>query len=636
MIVAYAGRRLNKPKQAAEVNPNATNRVRNYLTWHGGAPRKMKRLFGLGLVLVVLAGAAWFGMRHFNRLPSDEMHAFGGVWGPASRSVIVEVAPAPIAAFERGDEHRLAILVTDAQSGWLGLARGFKALGVPITITQDVQRALTHKVVLVYPIISGQVLEGANIRALAQHVRDGGTVVAFNLAGGGLEELFGVRTGAETTTRTRLRWTEASGVAEADEIAVSGNGEARVGSVGYDALSAEVYGRFEDGSAAATCRTAGGRACLLGIDLGSLAQRSMNGRAESLSRQYVNGYEPSLDSLFRWIRDLYIAGEPMPWLISSAPAGHEVSILFTHDVDYGPSVANSATFAEALERRGATGTFFVQTKYMKDYNDRIFFDDTAIPVLTGLRARGHELASHTVAHSRRFEFMPIGTGREQYPAYRPRVTSDTTVEDASILGELRVSKYLLEELADTEVQSFRPGRLSYPFSLPQAMVATGYSYSSSITANIVMTHLPFQLTDGRADGALQPVYEFPVTIEDEALPKMGDRIDQADLLIEQIARDNGVVVVLTHPDITDHKLRFVEAIADRWKGRAWMGSVQNFGHWWADRDGLETDVVSRNGRWVLRARSGRGASHVTVVFPKTGGRRLTMRVRPGQTLEMAL
>jgi peptidoglycan/xylan/chitin deacetylase (PgdA/CDA1 family) len=596
----------------------------------------MKRLFALSLVLIVVAGVAWFGLRPFRPLPADEMHAFQGVRGPGNRSLIVEVAPTPIAAFEKGDEHRLAILVTDAQSGWLGLARGFKALGVPITITQDVQRALTHKVVLVYPIISGQVFEGSEIRALAQHVRDGGTVVAFNLAGGGLEELFGVRAGAETTARTRLRWTQASGVAEADEIVVSGTGEARVGSIGYDALSAEVLGRFEDGSAAATCRTVGGRACLLGIDLGSLAQRSMNGRAESLSRQYVNGYEPSLDSLFRWIRDLYVAGEPMPWLISSAPTGHEVSILFTHDVDYGPSVANSVAFAEALERRGARGTFFVQTKYMKDYNDRVFFHDTAIPVLRGLRARGHELASHTVAHSRRFEFMPIGTGREQYPSYRPRVTSDTTVDDATVLGELRVSKYLLEELADGEVQSFRPGRLSYPFSLPQAMVATGYSYSSSITANIVLTHLPFQLTDGRADGALQPVYEFPVTIEDEALPRMGDRIDEADLLIEQIARDNGVVVVLTHPDITDHKLRFAESVADRWKGRAWMGSVQNFGRWWSDRDALETDVISRNGRWVLRARSDRGASDVTIVFPKAGGRKVTMRVRPGQTLETAL
>lgn len=596
----------------------------------------MKRLLLAGLTLLLLCSAGWFVYERSSRLPADEMHLFAGVRGPKAASRVVEPALTPISAFDRGGTHRLAILVTDPQSGWLGLVRGFKALGVPITVTEDVQRALTHKVVLVYPIISGQVFESSEIRALAQHVRDGGTVVAFNLAGGGLEELFGVRTGPEATSRTRLRWSTPIGDPASDEIAVSGTGEARVGSIGYENVTANVLGRFEDGSAAATCRTVGGRACLLGLDLGSLAQRSMNGRAESISRQFVNGYEPSLDSLFRWVRDIYVEDEPMPWLVSSAPAGHDLSILFTHDVDFGPSVRNSPAFAQALEARGVRGTFFVQTKYMKDYNDSVFFDDAALPALAGLRAKGHELGSHTVAHSGRFEFMALGDGTERYPSYRPRVTSVSTVDDATILGELRVSKYLLETLLDTEVSSFRPGRLSYPFSLPQAMVSTGYRYSSSITANIVLTHLPFQLTDDRANGALLPVFEFPITIEDEALPRLGDRIDDANAVIERIALDQGVAVILTHPNITDHKLRFVEAVADRWRGRAWMGTLAAFGDWWSERNALETDMIERDGRWILRAASRRRARDVSIVFPKAAGRRVTVAVQAGQSVDTPL
>ena len=153
---------------------------------------------------------------------------------------------------------------------------------------------------------------------------------------------------------------------------------------------------------------------------------------------------------------------------------------------------------------------------LEDYNDSIFFDDTAVPVLTDLRKSGHEMGSHTVAHSRRFEDMAMGTGRERYPRYRPLVTSETTVKGATILGELRVSKFLLEALTGARVESFRPGRLSYPFSLPQALNATGYRYSSSITANTVLTHLPFQLTDGRADGALQPIYDSQVQSQPSA------------------------------------------------------------------------------------------------------------------------
>lgn len=596
----------------------------------------LKRWLAIAALALLLAVGGWIAWGQLTRPDPDEMHIFPGVRGPREASRVVEVQPTPIARFERGGPHRLAILVTDPQSGWLGLVRGFKALGVPITVTQDVNRALQHKVVLVYPIVSGQVLQGDQIRALAAHVRGGGTVLAFNLAGGGLEELFGVRAGPEATSRTRLRWTKATGVPEADEIAVSGTGEARVGSVGYEALTAEVLGRFEDGSAAVTCRTVGGRACLMGIDLGSLAQRAMNGRAESISRRYANGYEPSLDSLLRWVRDLYVEGEPMPWLLSTTPAGREVSILFTHDVDYGHSVTNSPAFAQALEARGVRGTFFVQTKYLKDYNDAIFFDDTTVPILKTLHADGHELGSHTVAHSGEFEFMPLGTGRERYPNYRPRVTAVDKVEKASILGELRVSKFLLEELTGAEVVSFRPGRLSYPFSLPQAMQATGYRYSSSISANIVLTHLPFQLTDGRADGALQPIYEFPMTIEDELPPRMGDRLDEGNALIERIAENGGVVVILTHPNITDHKLRYVEGVADYWKGRAWMGTVGAFGDWWAARDGIESDMIVRDGRWVLSAASTGAVRDVTIILPKAGGRQVPLRLAAGTRTEIAL
>jgi len=108
--------------------------------------------------------------------------------------------------------------------------------------------------------------------------------------------------------------------------------------------------------------------------------------------------------------------------------------------------------------------------------------------------------------------MPLGSGRERYPRYRPFVESVSRVRGASVLGELRVSRFLLEQLAGARVVSFRPGRLSYPFSLPQALQATGYRYSSSITANTVLTHLPYQLTHDRADSALQPVTDYRMEV----------------------------------------------------------------------------------------------------------------------------
>jgi len=43
------------------------------------------------------------------------------------------------------------------------------------------------------------------------------------------------------------------------------------------------------------------------------------------------------------------------------------------------------------------------------------------------------------------------------------------------------------------VVSFRPGHLSYPFALPQALQATGFAFSSSVTAGNALSHLPFRL-----------------------------------------------------------------------------------------------------------------------------------------------
>lgn len=564
------------------------------------------------------------------------MVRYEGLRGPPDVTRVAAPQATPLSQFDVGAANRLAILVTDPESGWLGLVRGFRALGVPITVTEDVSRAMQHRVVLVYPIISGSVLDGPELRGLAQHARNGGTVVAFQLAGGGLDELFGVAPGATTTARTRLNWVAQTGRPAADQVVVSGHGETQVASTGYSARNARIEATFEDGSVAAACRAVGpGRTCVLGVDLGALAQRSKNGRAESMSRGYTNAYDPSVDTYFRWLRDIYVQGEPMPWLIDTVPGNRDVSIIFTHDVDFGPSITNSRAYADTLAQAGVQGTFFIQTKYMRDWNDEPFFDQAAAGTISELVDMGMDVGSHTVAHTRELEHLQMGTGRERYPRYRPIVTDDFHVEGATILGELRVSKWLLEELTGAEVVSFRPGRLSYPFSLPEALQATGYRHSSSISANLTMSHLPFQLTSGRADGTLVPVFEYPVTIEDELDPPMGARLDDGLALIDRIAQDRGVVVILTHPDITDHKLSYTRGVLERWRERAWMGSLAEFGAWWSARDALEADLVQRDGRWELTARSAQGVQGLTIILPRQN-RRFTLALAPGQDRQVAL
>lgn len=499
----------------------------------------------------------------------------------------------------------------------MGLVRAFKAHGVPFVATRSADAALKHQVVVAYPSISGKLLPAPALRGLAAHVRGGGTLLTFDLAGGGLEPLFGITGQTPGRGRAAIAWITAGGAPEDRVSRFSEPGsEADLGSYAIAPTTAEVIARFDDGSAAVTCRRAGGRACLMGVDLGALATRTMNGRGELIARAYVNRYEPSLDTLLRWVRDLYVEGDDRPFLVETAPAGREGSLILTHDVDYTRSVPNAAEYAAMLKARGVDATFFIQTKYVRDYNDDVFFDPANLPSLKRVAAAGMEIGSHSVAHSYVYRRFPFGTGEERYPDYRPFVKAREVATGGTVLGELRVSKFLLDRFVKAPVVSFRPGELSYPERLPEALVATGYRYSSSLTANSTLSHLPYRLSYGRTGNRLVDAWEFPVTIEDEEKPALAERLAATNAVIEAIARHGGVAVILIHPDVTDAKLGFEAALVDRWKKRLWIGSLGRFGDWWRARDLADIDVVGD----AVIINAPQRLDGIVVRLPKEGGR----------------
>ncbi|HEU0004733.1 MAG TPA: hypothetical protein VFS12_01975, partial [Terriglobia bacterium] len=245
-------------------------------------------------------------------------------------------------------------------------------------------------------------------------------------------------------------------------------------------------------------------------------------------------------------------------------------------------------------------TYFIQTKYIRDYHDAVFFNDQGVALLRELAGRNMEVASHSVSHSQVFHRFPLGSGNEQYPSYRPHVVDAVTTRDGSILGELRFSKFLLENLlGQSEVLSFRPGHLSNPYGLPEALEATGFRFSSSVTANNSLTHLPFQLNYDRTHLAETEIFEFPVTIEDEALPPMGERLQEAIDLARKLSRYGGCYVVLIHPNTLGHKLGFERAFVNAVRDFSWFGTLSEFGQWWSARNKVGVDVDGGAERWTV-------------------------------------
>ncbi len=538
----------------------------------------------------------------------EDRIAFPGVTGPAARTIVPAAAPTEWTAYGGGGRTRLAVLLTDTASAWLGLAHGLKSIGIPFLITRDFRAAVEHRVVLVYPTLSGGVLSREALAALARHPRSGGTLIATNVLGGGLNELFGFRDVVPSRARAEVRLNPDLPLTARFEDPRErrlplGNGPHRgaLGSYGYTAPAEPPLATYEDGTAAITRREldSGGAAYAFGIDVGQLLLIGQNNRDEFIARSYVNAYEPTLDVYLRLLEAMYIQGEPDAVTLGTVPQGREISVLVTHDIDYRYSLEYAVEYARAERAMGIPATYFIQTKYLRDWNDNAFFDQAAVGHLKRLDSLGMQIASHIVSHSRAFNRVAIGSGKEIYPTYQPRVTGETTVSGASVLGELRVSKFLLEHFTGLTVDAFRPGHLRNPESLPEALEASGYRFSSSVTANNSLTHLPFQLEYHHSPTAETHIFEFPVTIEDETPPALESRLPAALELADHLRRYGGLMVLLIHPNVVEPKLGFERRFWAAVKDRAWFGTVDEFGRFWVARNAAGVDVARNAGQRVV-------------------------------------
>ncbi|KAF9993326.1 hypothetical protein BGZ80_008180, partial [Entomortierella chlamydospora] len=94
----------------------------------------------------------------------------------------------------------------------------------------------------------------------------------------------------------------------------------------------------------------------------------------------------------------------------------------------------------------------------------------------------------------------------------------------SLLGETRVSKYILEQISivNATVRSFRTGHLLFPTVFPQVLESTGYEYSSSSASNDQNTQMPFQWFYNSAYNQEVDVIEFPLSASDEDGEMNGD------------------------------------------------------------------------------------------------------------------
>lgn len=597
---------------------------------------KKKHILRVLLIVVVVGVYLFFFIRNnflhkasegdVSTIDKDRVYRFKDVQGPEGLSVLPERHATSWRRYQYPGHYGIGILLTDTNSAWLGLVHGFKSMGIPFSLYTSADSALAHRVVMVYPLVSGKVMRPGDLKKLADVPAHGGALIGVNVLGG-LNDEFGI--GGATASRQRFRvMMRDSGspllkeFTDAREKEIS-LGSARdfkqtVGTYAYQKPLTSPLLSYETGEACLTQYhyKGGGKAFALGIDLGEFILRSQNERGYNAQRSYVNSYEPSADVLLRILKNIYAQCDENAVFIGTVPDGKPLSLCLTHDIDFTRSIINARKYAEMEASKQVKATYFIQTKYIRDWNDDVFFNDTGVACVNDVAARGMEIGSHSVAHSHAFSKFKMGTGHEMYPAYAPFVAGRDSALNATILGELRVSKFLLEKLVkQAHVVSFRSGHLSYPFSLPQALAATGYQYSSCVTANNVLSHLPYQMMYNREYDEEMDLFEFPVTIEDEELPRLDQRLDKALSLARQIAGYGGFMNVLIHTDTLAYKLAFESALIDSLKGKAWIGTLQEYADWWRARNSVHMEVSVKNGHHVLTLYSAGPVSRLALEVP---------------------
>lgn len=109
--------------------------------------------------------------------------------------------------------------------------------------------------------------------------------------------------------------------------------------------------------------------------------------------------------------------------------------MITHDIDCSHCILNVRDYMELEVSLRVQATYSMQTKYVKDWNDDMFYDASKVPLVESLVSTGMEVASHSVAHSRQLASFPMGSGVEAYPPYHPFVRNRTTTINGTIAGE---------------------------------------------------------------------------------------------------------------------------------------------------------------------------------------------------------
>ena len=514
----------------------------------------------------------------------------------------------PVISDAQIQERAIAILDLSVKNNESNNSRLFsvehmaKVTGIPYIITQEVDIAKNYSMILSSSLFTSTTFSADEKTTLINYVQDGGVLVAPRIQDEDFYPLFGIDGYENSNARFEVQWDSNLDDAslkyidqpEEQVISLGRNTYSSIfKTVGYSTTFANTLATYEDGSSAVIKNAYGnGAAVSIGFSWKEVILRNQINRDYEAQRITSNGFEPTSDVFFLFIRALFLEHTPHTVWKNTSPGRSISTVMITHDIDSATGMDTLEVFVDYERDNDIEATYNITVRYFDDDLMSDFYINRQA-TLDHIQAGGHNFGSHSVGHFFDFgddDIFPIGTVGNTKDSYNPSNDGDVTI-GGSVYGELEVSKNVLEaDIPNQTIRTFRAGHLAFHKYLIDILDELGYDYNSSFSANDVLTNFPYQSKMGRSfSGAVSNVYEMPVTISDvfHANPiSIFNYFDKANTWLDITRKNhaNGApTVLLIHPN-RNYKLEGMSYYLDELPNDVNIMEFEKFGDYWRARE----------------------------------------------------
>lgn len=489
-----------------------------------------------------------------------------------------------------------------------------KVSGVPFKTFIEVDSVKKYAVVILSSKLESSTLNNAEKDTLINYVSKGGVLVTTNMRDAYFNSVFGISSGANSSTNYKLKfntflndpvykWIDDT----LEQTIPLGNitNTSVINSRSYTLSGALSLAKYENGTDAISVSNYGtGKAYAIGLSFKNTILVNQQNRDFDANRTYSNDFEPGSDAVILFIKALVLKHIQYSAYLHTSPYNSKNSVLVTHDVDATSAFDTMGYYADYEQQMGLSASYYITTHYINDGSLSDFYNVFTIPKVQQLKNKGHVLGSHSVGHFTDFDnegvfpFGVLGNTTSNYLPYNQGNSNPT--QNGTVLGETEVSKNLLQSNFSVPVKTFRPGYLCFNDKLINALDTLNYKFSTTFSANDVLTNFPYISKKDRVSyGRSSKVWEIPMTISDVinsnpiSVTNYPQRVLKWLDVVNRNGNNNAPTVLLIHPNRL-YKLTAQQNFISGLPKNVFVSNLEEYGDYWAARDSVQfnTTLVS--------------------------------------------